>query len=116
MEDKYNPLHVASHVWGKFWAFPEHQNSSIEDYSIFIEIKQTESECYLIRPSKNGYLWRGSLSGTRWTLITELEELNENKELLSAVHIKFREEPVKIKDKILEPFPNYDLFWYYITR
>jgi len=116
MEEKYNPFQVASHVWGKFWALPGHQISSIEDYSAFIEIKKTEKECYLIRPSKQGYLWKGNLFGTKWRLIPDLEELFENKDLLGTVHIRFRDKPIKINDNTLEPFPNYEFFWNYITR
>jgi hypothetical protein len=116
MGDKYSPLHLASYVWSKFWGLYGHQDATVEDYSIYIEIKQTENECYLIKPAKTGYLWRGTLFGTEWKPIFKLEELNTNKDLLSTVHIRFKEEPVKIKDKILEPFPNYNLFWSYITR
>lgn len=116
MEEKYNPLYVASHIWSKFWGLSGHQNSAIEDYSIFIEIKQSENECFLIKPSKHGYLWKGTLFGTKWKLITEIEELNNNKDLLSAVHVRFRGELIKMNNKILEPFPNYDLFWNYITK
>ena len=115
MEDKYSPLHVASHIWIKFWGLPGHQSTSVEDYSVFIEIKQTENECYLIKPSKHGYLWKGTLTGTKWKLITDFEELYKKKDLLKSVRVRFKEEPVKINDKILEPFPNYDFFWNYIT-
>lgn len=116
MQDKFNPLQAYSCVFSKFWMFPEHQDSQIADYSIFIEIKQSENECYLIKPSKIGYLWKGILFGTKWKLITNFEELYENKDLLGAVHIKFRNDPIKIDNMPLEPFPNYDLFWNYITK
>lgn len=107
---------MASHIWSKFWGLPGHQNSAIEDYSVFIEIKESENECFLIKPSKNGYLWKGTLFGTKWKLISDFEEFYEKRDLLSAVHVWFKEEPVKMSNKILEPFPNYDLFWNYIRR
>jgi hypothetical protein len=116
MEDKYSPLHVVSHVWGKFWAFPEHQNSAIEDYSIFIEDKHSENDCFQIRVTKNGCLWKGIRLGTAWRAIKDEEELYKNREFLGAVHITFRNDPIKMNDKVLEPFPNYDFFWSYITR
>jgi hypothetical protein len=115
MEEKFNPLHAASCVFAKFWMLPDHQGGELADYSIFIEIKQSENMCYLIRPTKSGYLWKGILSGTKWKLITNFEELNENKDLLGAVHIKFRDKPIEINNNPLEPFPNYGLFWNYIT-
>jgi hypothetical protein len=116
MEEKYNPYHLVSQVWGKFWANPEHQHSKIEDYSIFIRIKQNEIECYQIRITKAGSLWKGFTSGTTWRLIQDEEELFKNKDLLGAVNVEFRNKPIKINDKVLEPFPNYDYFWNYITR
>lgn len=116
MEEKYDPLQIVSHVWGKFRALPEHLDSQVEDYSIFIKIKQSENEYYLIRSSKYGHLWKGILSGTDWRMITDTEELSENKDLLGTVHIKFRNNPIRINNKPLEPFPNYDFFWNYITR
>ena len=116
MEEKYDPLQAASHVWSKFWPLPEHRNSKIEDYTIFIQIKQSENECYLIRPSKSGYLWKGSASGTQWRLISDEEELYKNRDLLGVVYVKFRNNLVMINAKELEPFPNFNLFWNYITR
>ena len=116
MEEKYNPLQIASHVWGKFWALPEHNPSKIEDYSIFIQIKQTENEFYLIRVTKSGFLWKGFKSGTSWRLIQDEEELFRNKDLLGAVHVMFRDMPVIINNKELEPFPNYNFFWNYIAE
>ena len=116
MEDKYNPLHILSLVWTKFWRFPGYQNSAIEDYSIFIEIKQNENECFLISVSKYGYLWKGSLFGNKWKLITDFKEFYEKKDLLKTVHLRFKDEPICIKNEILEPFTDYDLFLEYITR
>jgi hypothetical protein len=116
MEEKYSPLHVVSQVWGKFWWIPEHQGSRVEDYSIFIGDKQDENECYLIRASKSGCLWKGIRFGKSWMSINDEEELYRKREFLGEVHIKFRNNPIKMSDKVLEPFPNYNLFWSYITR
>jgi len=116
MQDKYNPLHVASHVWGKFFTLSGHQNSSVEDYSVCIEIKGSENECYLINPTATGYLWKGTCSRDIWRVVEDTEELYKKRDLLGAVHIRFRDEPIKIEDKVLEPFPNYALFWDYLTR
>ena len=116
MEEKYSPLQVASRVWGKFWAFPEHNPSRIEDYSVYIQIKQSGNEFYMIRVTKSGFLWKGFKSGTSWRLIQDEEELFKNKDILGAVHVRFRELPIMINDKELEPFPNYNFFWNYISK
>lgn len=116
MEEKYDPLQVVSHVWGKFWTLPDHQNSKIEDYSVFIEIRQSEKECYQIRASKNGTLWMGTCAGTAWRYIKDEEELYKKRDFLGAVHVRFKDKPIEINNKLLEPFPNYIFFWNYITR
>jgi len=116
MEEKYDPLQVVSHVWGKFWALPEHQDSQIEDYSIFIEIKYSKNECYQIRATKNGTLWKGTCAGTDWRSIKDEEELYKKRDFLGAVHVRFRNKLIKINDKVVDPFPNYIFFWNYITN
>jgi hypothetical protein len=115
MEEKYDPLQLVSHVWGKFWAFPEHQDSQIEDYSIFIEIRYSKKEYYQIRATKNGTLWKGTDSGTTWRHVKDEEELYKKRDFLGAVHVRFRDKPIKINGKILDPFPNYIFFWNYIS-
>jgi hypothetical protein len=116
MEEKYDPLHVVSHVWAKFYTLPEHKNSKIEDYSIFIEIKYSKNECYHIRASENGTLWKGTCAGTSWRSVKDEEELYKKREFLGAVHVRFRNKLIEINDKVVDPFPNYDFFWNYITR
>ena len=115
MEEKYDPLQLVSHVWGKFWALPEHQGSQIEDYSIFIEIKYSKNECYQIRATKNGTLWKGTCAGTDWRSIKDEEELYKKRDFLGAVHVRFRNKLIKIHNKMIDPFQNYDFFWSYIT-
>jgi hypothetical protein len=116
MEEKYDPLQVVSHIWGKFWPLPEHQNSQVEDYSISIEIRYSKNECYQIRATKNGTLWKGECSGTSWRAIKDEEELYKKRDFLGAVHVRFRGKLIKIDNKVLDPFPNYIFFWNYITR
>ncbi len=116
MEDKYDPLHVVSHVWAKFYTVPEHKNSKIEEYSIFIEIKYSKNECYQIQAAKNGTLWKGTCAGTDWRSVEDEEELYKKRDFLGAVHVRFRNKLIKINNKVVDPFPNYNFFWSYITR
>jgi hypothetical protein len=116
MEEKYDPLQIVSHVWGKFWALPEHQHSQIEDYSIFIEIRYTKNECYQIRATKNGTLWKGTCAGTSWRHIKDEEELYKKRDFLGAIQVRFRDKPIKMNGKLLDLFPNYIFFWNYIAR
>jgi hypothetical protein len=116
MEEKYDPLQIVSHVWGKFWALPGHRDSQIEDYSIFIEIRYSKNECYQIRATKNGTLWKGTEPGTTWKAVKDEEELYKKRDFLGAVHVRFRDRPIKMNNKIIDPFPNYTFFWNYITR
>ena len=116
MEEKYDPFHIVGHVWSKFRTLPEHREAKIEEYSIFIEIKYSKNECYLIRAGETNFLWRGAYLGTTWKPVNDPEELYKNRDLLRAVHVTFKGEPININNKILEPFPNCELFWNYITR
>jgi L-rhamnose mutarotase len=116
VEDQYNPVYVISNVWGKFRALLEHQNSQVEDYSIFIETKQSENEGYLIKYGNDAFLWRGTISGTRWRVIQEPEELYENRNFLGKVHIKFKGKKIKMGNESLGPFPSYNMFWNYIKK
>ena len=116
MEERYDPFHIVSRVWSKFHALPEHREAKIEEYSIFVEIKYSKEECYLIKAGDDNFLWRGVCSGTTWRTIKDFEELYDKRDFLGAVTIRFRNNPIKIENKILEPFPNYNLFWNYITR
>lgn len=116
MEEKYDPLHIVSHVWAKFYTLPEHKNSKIEDYSIFIEIDNNKNECYLIKAREDTFLWKGPCAGTNWDAIKDEEELYKKRDILGAVHVRFRDKLIKIDNKVLDPFPNYIFFWSYITR
>jgi hypothetical protein len=116
LEEKYDPLQIVSRVWSKFRALPDHRDSKIEDYAIFIEIKNSQKEYYQIRAAKNGFLWRGTESGQTWRSVEDEEELFRARDSLGAVLVRFRERPIKIKGKILDPFPNYTFFWNYIKR
>ncbi len=118
MEEKYDPLLIISHVFGKLFALSGHQKSSINNYSIFIEIKESKNECYQIKIRKNidDILCKGQCSGTSWRVIKNHEVLSKNKDFLGTVHIRFRNRQIKINNRILEPFPDYDSFWNYITK
>ncbi|MDH4218481.1 MAG: hypothetical protein OEW69_08665 [Nitrospirota bacterium] len=116
MEDKYDLLQIVSRVWARFYTLPEHKNSKIEEYSIFIEIKNSNDECYLINAREEDFLWKGMLSGITWQVIMDEEELYKKRDLLGFVHVRFRDKPIKINNKILDPFPNYDFFWNYIIK
>jgi hypothetical protein len=116
MEEKYSPLHIVNHVWGKFFALPEQRECKIEEYSVFIEIKYSKKECFLIKAGKDGFLWRGICSGTSWRAIKDAGELYDKRDFLGSVSIRFRNNPIKIENKILDSFPNYDLFWHYISK
>ena len=95
---------------------PEHQNSQIEDYSIFIEFKRRKKEGFLIRFGNDAFLWSGAVSGSRWMVIQEPEKLYEKRNSLGKVHVRFRGKKIKINKKSLDPFPNYRVFWNYISQ
>lgn len=116
MEEKYDPFHIISHVWGKFHGLPEHREAKIEEYSVFVEIMYSKKECYLIKAGEENFLWKGACSGTQWRAINERKELYDKRDFLRSVNIRFRNNPIAIENKILEPFPNYDFFWNYISR
>ncbi len=116
MKERYNPIHLACHVWAKFYALPKHKNSKIEDYSIYIEINNGKKECYLVQGGEDAFLWKGAYARTSWEPIKDEEELYKKKDLLGSVHVRFKDKPIEIDNKLLEPFPNYIFFWNYITR
>ena len=115
MEEKYDPFHIISHVWAKFRVLPEHREAKIEDYSIFIENKFAEKESYIIKVDEDNFLWKRDYPGATWSVVTDPEELYDKRNFLGAVTLTFKDERIKFDNKILGPFPNYDLFWHYIT-
>jgi hypothetical protein len=116
MEEKYDPFHIVSHVWAKFHGLPGHRDAKIEDYSIFIENKSKEKECYIIKAGEEYFLWKKEHPGATWSAVTNPEEFYDRRDSLGTVTIGFKDEPIKINDKTVEPFPNYGLFWHYITK
>jgi len=118
MEDKYNPFMILRHTWGKFFGIPEYKDGSVEDYSIFIEIKESNLECYQLKAIKNKTicLYRGYCKGSSWREIKDNETLFNDKESLGIVYIRFKDLPIKIENKVLESFSNYDSFWQYISK
>lgn len=115
-EDRYNPVFVISNVWGKFQAFPTHRNSRIEDFTVFIEIKSGRKKGYLIEFGDAVFLWRGTRPKTGWMVIEDPEELHKKRHLLGKVHVRFKGRRIKIGNKPLDPFPDYEAFWNYIRR
>ncbi len=116
MNEKYDPIHLAGYVWARFYALPEHKNCIIEDYSIFIDIDNGKKECYLVKAGEETFLWKGVHGGETWEAIRDEEELYKKRDLLGSVHIRFKDKPLEIDNRLLEPFPNYIFFWNYITR
>ena len=116
MEEKYDPFHIVSHVWAKFHSLPEHRDAQIEDYSIFIENKSAEKECYIIKAGEDTFLWKRDHPEATWSVVTDPEEFYDKRDSLGAVTVGFQDEPINIGNKTLEPFPNFDFFWNYITR
>ncbi len=114
--DRYNPVYVISNVWGKFHAIPDYRKSQLEDYAVFLEIKQNRKKGYLIKFTIEAFLWTGSMSQNTWKVIEEPEELYCKRDSIGKVHIRFKGEEVKIHNRVLAPFPSYGVFWDYIKQ
>lgn len=118
MENKYNPTNIIWHIWNKFSSDTEHQNSSIYDYSIFIEVKNNDNLCYQLTAIENRLvgLYKGHHKGSGWKEIKDHGRLFQDKKYLGRVHVRLKDRPIKIGDEFIKPFPNYDAFWKFISR
>lgn len=115
MKEKYDPKMILSHMCGKFFGIKGHENVTINDYSIFIEIKNLENQCYRIGSTNNcPALHIGYCRSTSWTEIRDHEILFKNKDQLGRVHIRFKNKPIKINGQSIESFEAYDSFWDFI--
>lgn len=115
-EDLYNPVFVISNVWGKFQALRGQRNSKIEDFTVFVEFKRSRKKGYLIEFGDDIFLWRGTISKTGWIVIEDPEELYRKRHSLGKVHVRFKGRKIRIGNKPLGPFPDYETFWNYIRR
>jgi len=113
MEEKYDPKEMLRLVWSKFSTTIR---GSIDDYSVCIEIKNSNNECYFIcsRPNNPIKLLRGKCK-TMHGLEQNFEILFNDKDFLGRIHLRFRNKPINIKGKPVGPFQTYDVFWEYIS-
>jgi hypothetical protein len=117
MENKYDPTEMLRNVWGKFFSEAEQQNSTIYDYSIFIEVKNNGHLCYQVTAIKNKPvgLYKGHLKSSSWRELKDHGMLSKDKKFLGRVHVRFKDRPIKIGGEFIKPFPNYDTFWKFIS-
>lgn len=104
MEEKYNPNHVLKNTLERFTGLDEYKGSEVHDFQIYIEIKDSETDKYIIGGYKSDcFLLKYSLRRSSST-ITAPKNLFRDKDKLGKVDIKFKKEMIK-------SYQNYDEFW-----
>ena len=104
MEEKYNPIHVLKNTLKRFSEQDRYRRSEVHDFQIYIDIKDSEADKYIIGGYKSDcFLLKYSLRRSSST-ITAPKNLFRDKDKLGKVDIKFKKEMIK-------SYLNYDEFW-----
>ena len=104
MEEKYNPIHVLKNTLKRFTELDEYKRGEVHDFQIYIEIKDSKADKYIIGGYKSDcFLLKYSLRRSSST-ITAPKNLFRDKDKLGKVVIKFKKEMIK-------SYQNYDEFW-----
>jgi hypothetical protein len=111
MEEKYDPEKIHLFTYGNFLLQAKYKDHKAYEYEIFIEIKESKNECYLVRAENQriGFLWKGFCNGNSWTEIRDKLYLSENKDKLGKVYVRFG-------NKIIKEYQDYEEFWEKIKR
>ncbi len=104
MEDKYNPTLVLKNTLKRFSELDKYKGSEVHNFQIYIEIKDSEADKYIIGGYKSDcFLLKYSLRRSSST-ITAPKNLFRDKDKLGKVDIKFKKEMIK-------SYQSYDEFW-----
>lgn len=103
MEGNYDPKRILMNTFQRFSAMDEYRGSEIHDYQIYIEIKGSEDDRYIIGGyKKDCFLLKYSLRRSSST-ITAPKNLYRDRDKLGKVEIKF-------KKKNMKNYQSYDEF------
>jgi hypothetical protein len=104
MIEKYNPDHIIMNTWGRFSGLDEYKDSEAHDFKVYIEIKESDKEMYVMGGYKNNFFLLKDTLRTSKTTITSPKNLFKDKDLLGRVHVEFRKKQIK-------SYQSYDEFW-----
>lgn len=108
MEEKYSPIRILRNTWRRFSKLNEYKESEAHDFQVYIEIKQSKDDMYIIGGYKSDcFLLKYSLRRSSST-ITAQKNLCRDKDKLGKVNIKY-------KKKEIQDYQDYDEFWDDIT-
>jgi hypothetical protein len=108
MEEKYSPDHIITKTWRRFFMLNDYKGSEAHDFKVYIEIKESSGERYIIGgPENNVFVLKFTLKSTE-TTITSPKNLFNDKDLLGKVDVEFKGRQVK-------SYQNYDEFWQHIN-
>jgi len=108
MEGKYDPARILRNTWQRFSKQDECKESEAQDFQVYIEIKQSKKDMYIIGGYKSDcFLLKYSLRRSSST-ITAPKNLFRDKDKLGEVQILY-------KKKEIQHYQDYDEFWDDIT-
>jgi hypothetical protein len=109
MIEKYNPDHIIRNTWRQFSFLDEYKDSEVHDFQVYIDIKESDKEMYIIGGYENNFFLLKFTLRSSSTTITSPKNLFKDKDLLGKVHIEFKKKQIK-------SYQNYDEFWEDIKR
>ncbi len=104
MEEKYDPARIIKKTWKRLSVLDKYKGTEAHDFQVYIEIQQREDDKYVIGAYKNDcFLLKYSMRRSSST-ITSPQNLLKDKDLLSKVSIRFKQQEIK-------NYQSYDEFW-----
>lgn len=111
LEDKYNLEKILAGTHEIFLFQPGYEDAQIHEFKVYIHIKGTQNDWYIIQADQSGpaRLWKESTTDIKRDileggLIEDSLILSQNRTALEEVCIKFR-------GKIIKRYSGYDEFW-----
>ena len=104
VEEKYSPDCIIRNTWRRFSMLPEYKGSEAHDFQVYIEIKESHKDMYIIGGHKNNFfLLKFKLKSSATTIMSP-KNLFKDKDLLGKAYVEFKKKQIRC-------YQNYDEFW-----
>lgn len=82
-----------------------------------LSLLHLQGECYRIQSLKDfGPISKAACHSGSWREIKQQDILAMEKDALGKVHLRYRDQPLKINDVQVGPFESYEDFWQFLNK